>query len=592
LPSFEHDILPVPATRFDLPTQISPRALANLWLSEQGLACAPHESALAKIDEQKVDWGSDFDELVELFGGVADSAGREMMVIGDEVSHANVLGPSGQPGGICLGLVLGKVPALILRDAFPMALPAADDDVEPKGSARTWLAGPAHPQHPRGSLRFRFRRQEKIADPSGAWQLVPYDCGRLRCGESAVLTALEKKVPEWKNDEECTGVTIFERHIAPDDKVSLHTFSRNGSGARHHCYKRSGDTHEIALVHSTGHWQLGGVHAGDGVTDLYPLLRVDKPVISLPKNTLTYPQKPSAWTHWEQLFLGADYGELDGETWDTWEAIAKRLDSCFAGKYRHVIPAGLPVPVRDDPRVAHLAGWASWHRTNVLVLWKGREHFRITPTYNTPCHASARPGRAIFVELGDHGARHWFSRERASRGNLAFKEVFNGLPWSPHEVISDLHNDYSRAPRALSAGPRLEHPPKSARLKKTTLDRWVHYMPWLRSPATWSALRKYYKGWNLPARPPLGIPEGDEPWLVELERETISLAVGKRASLWGQFQTAWRIATGKAVPASLSQQTRGALRLDNRGAFDSLCVDRKARATRPRSASLLSPRTT
>jgi hypothetical protein len=168
------------------------------------------------------------------------------------------------------------------------------------------------------------------------------------------------------------------------------------------------------------HASHGVLLSEDGTTDFYPPTACAELTLLGDEMDYSNHESPGAWVHWSQLYLGEDHDRLTPEVWSGWDAIETRLDEHFGNDYP-VHQAGFTNEQRADKRVAKLAGWASYHRTQVRVIYKDQGCFVILPDVGARAHARAMPGRQIVVQLGEDGARHWYAQRS---GIIAYKKVY------------------------------------------------------------------------------------------------------------------------------------------------------------------------
>jgi len=307
-----------------------------------------------------------------------------------------------------------------------------------------------------------------------AWHLLetgPYPCGVRGVNRILGVDQSSAGLPRLESDY---ALIQHGAKISGETTITTWGIGRGGvlyEGARtptDPCQKRGG-----VMFCTQGHWLVGALPRPDDVDAYHPprpsLLR-SRPLGKAPVvHEADEPERLKTWD-WKTLYLGADHGDLSWESWSSWEDIAGRLDMCFGAGYAHP-RVTRPSEAGDDPRVAHLAGWASYHRTTVQVFYKGRTWFEIYPDYTAPAHHLARPGRKIVVELGHDGARK--ARCTLSRrGNAAVNTVFvGGLT-----IGNDLS---SRAVALAAAGPGVgslqvaEYPNLTRDLMVSTMGRAV-----------------------------------------------------------------------------------------------------------------------
>jgi len=118
---------------------------------------------------------------------------------------------------------------------------------------------------------------------------------------------------------------------------------------------------------------------------------------------IPYPATEAQWDHGMSMFLAMNEVPDTAERWSSWPVIARRLDETYQAEYSHHPVLSLGPDIANDARVGHLRGWASFHRTAVVVNWRNLRHFKILPDLSRK-----HTGRAIWIELGDDGARHWW----------------------------------------------------------------------------------------------------------------------------------------------------------------------------------------
>lgn len=177
----------------------------------------------------------------------------------------------------------------------------------------------------------------------------------------------------------------------------------------------TGDLDSIILADTGSRWLRAVRVPGDNVAGLFPLQQAPARAWRRPV-PVDWSRQPRDCVEWRQLFLTKDgLDDLWPEKWTSWAAFESNLDNAFGTDYVRA-PDDLPASLMSDPRAAHLAGWASFHRTGVYIHSKN-EWWYVTPRVDELAHSKARLGRAIVVQLGDDQARHWFATSAEAAGS-------------------------------------------------------------------------------------------------------------------------------------------------------------------------------
>jgi len=252
-----------------------------------------------------------------------------------------------------------------------------------------------------------------MANARNAWAWHMLDNGDVNCA-SFVYELLAGKAPAT--------------HLGTTDAL-IDALSGEGVGftvcdvAANHVYTQeynaTAQDRHMVFCHDD-HVSVGVLAKPDHVSGFYPPEVTDTRFDVHADLDLSSHDNPEQWHDWRTLYIAKNHGDLRPEIWSPWEDISSRLDEHFGDKYVHHA-VGFSEEQRSDKRLAQLAGWSSYHRTNVLVIYKDAGCFRINPDYDAPAHENARPGRAVVIQLGEHGARHWWSPEP---GDRAYNSVY------------------------------------------------------------------------------------------------------------------------------------------------------------------------
>lgn len=265
------------------------------------------------------------------------------------------------------------------------------------------------------NMKFRFQAGDPMLEPINAWAWHLVSNGEGQCF-NAVCDVLNcqrmSNTTPVKVDDLLDHLTMHDRHadalyVEGRDIIRI---SRNLKHVK---------SHARLFVHGN-HVAVGVLLKTDRVDGYYPPEPLKDLALPCHDPDMSNHDRPDVCKDWRHLYLAQDHGVLTPERWSPWEDIETRLDSIFGAEYQ-TFPAGLTVEHRTDPRVKKLAGWASYHRTQVTIIYKDKGSFVILPDVSRPCHSRAKPGRRVIVQLGEHGARHWFSEDY---GRCAYREVF------------------------------------------------------------------------------------------------------------------------------------------------------------------------
>ncbi|KAI0557695.1 hypothetical protein FGB62_271g029 [Gracilaria domingensis] len=176
---------------------------------------------------------------------------------------------------------------------------------------------------------------------------------------------------------------------------------------------------KVVLVHSLDWHSLADGLQGDDVIGLHPL-RAESSACSSEHLPEQYPLHGSV-SDWRQLFFAKDSPTHGALAWKSWKNTWSDLNRIFGDRTTPRDIEGILVGSRD-PRVEQLAGWADYHRTNVYVNYQNLFAFRIRPRLIARGHEKAKFGRCLKIELGEEGARMYFTSQR--RFYNAYNDVF------------------------------------------------------------------------------------------------------------------------------------------------------------------------
>jgi hypothetical protein len=296
------------------------------------------------------------------------------------------------------------------------SLPAA-------GAMPGLFSGPARGTSDSDGVIFKLPKLWRLTEPEHAWQLCPYETGHSHCGVGCIEWGLGVRL-----DAPATGFDTIEdlwsRWMPKDASTSLVGIDV-GENTSISTIGRSDDTHAIALSNHGDHWQLLGVPDYDGAVAPYPLQRSPDGCLPVMQCTVSGPDELAP--DWRLLYLGSDKTPTRSEPWASWESVVARLDEHFGDSYAPHAPTSLPTVADEDRRVHKLAGWASFHRTQVVVKYQDLCWFRLLPSWDAACHPRAKLGRAIWLELGAHGARHYWAESLPARGSVCWSDVTSSI---------------------------------------------------------------------------------------------------------------------------------------------------------------------
>ena len=268
------------------------------------------------------------------------------------------------------------------------------------------------------NMKYRFRKNGVMLHPQHLWCFNMVSIPSETCS-AAICDSLNVKSPDVLRPT----ISQLQGHLLANG-VSADVMIVRDDQTLHIPALHSNSAVTTRLVCIRDHVSLGVLLKEDDTNDYYPPTACAQ--LTLMGDQMDYAnyEKPGTWTNWKQLYVGEDHDRLTPETWSSWDDINTRLDEHFGSDYP-VFQAGVTEEQRRDKRVSKLAGWASYHRTQVRVIYKDQGCFVLLPDVAERVHARAKPGRQIVVQLGDDGARHWFA---TMRGHVAYNKVYtNGF---------------------------------------------------------------------------------------------------------------------------------------------------------------------